>query len=82
LQAEELSGAKHRKFRIRDDAGRLVASTAMSRSWRRTKTLDSAMVATIRRELGLQEGPQVFRGLIDCPATRNDYIRFIAEAAS
>lgn len=77
LRADEEQGGKHRKFRIRDDAGLLVASTAMSRSWRRSTTISASMSSTIRQQLGLRANPRAFADLVDCPLTRRAYLDLV-----
>lgn len=82
LLADEQQGGNHRKFRIRDDSGRLVASTVMSHGWRRTTTLGAGMAATIRRQLGLQDNPEAFSELVRCPLSRNDYLMLVTDEHS
>lgn len=63
----------HKQFKIHDDAGREVASTGLSRSWRASTSLSPDMVSTIKRELGLSR-QRDFDDLIRCPLSRDEYL--------
>lgn len=72
LRATEVGGA-HRRFRIYDDQGALVAQTSMSRGWRHSTTLTSGMVRDISSQLGLPRSTQLVE-LVQCTLTRDDYL--------
>lgn len=78
LHAVEEQGGPQRKFKIYDDSGRLVASTLLSRSWRRPHPITSHMVGMIRRELRLQGYHREFQNLIACPLTRSQYLALVS----
>jgi hypothetical protein len=74
LGAAEVAGGRHRKFRVYDNNGNLVGDTLMSRSWRRSTTIDASMVSSIRKQLNL---PQVgdLVDLVGCTLSREDYLK-------
>lgn len=73
LRAIELPG-RDRKFEIFDDQGRLVARTAMSRSWRGNTPISAGMVSNIKNQLHLPRSSDLV-GLIACTLTRDDYLK-------
>ena len=77
LRADERAGGNHRIFEIYDDAGNFVASVPFSRSWRRTTTLGANMVNAIKRQVLLQQHAKEFDALVDCPLSREDYLRLV-----
>lgn len=77
LRSVERQGGNHRLFEVLDDQERVVATTLLSRSWRRATTLDAGLVSAIRRQLGLRAHAEEFAGLIECVLTRNDYMALV-----
>jgi hypothetical protein len=77
LKATVHEGGKHRRFEIQDAAGRVVATTSLSRSWRDRQTLGANMVAMIQAELGLQGAADAFAALLACPLTRDAYLELV-----
>jgi hypothetical protein len=67
-------------FEIYDTGGRLVATTALSRSWRGSQTLGANMASTIRQELGLRSHGRAFARLVECPLTREDFLALVLGA--
>ncbi len=78
LRAVERKAGDHRVFEVYDEAGALVATTALSRSWRGTTTIGANMAATIGRELGLRREPGAFEQLVRCPLDRAAYLALVA----
>lgn len=78
LIATVREGGKHRRFEIQDAAGRVVATTSFSRSWRDRQTLGANMVALIQAELGLKGSADAFAALLACPLTREAYLDLVA----
>ena len=76
LRAVERAG-DHRFFEIYDDDGRVIASTAMSRSWRGSTMLGPRMVAIIQQELRLRGHAKEFGELIACPLSRDNYLSLV-----
>ena len=77
LRSPAQQRTKHKLFEVYDDAGHLVATTAMSRGWRRSQSLSPSMVSTIRQELGMQGHSMEFNSLIRCSFQRPDYLRLM-----
>ena len=71
LRATELPG-DHRVFEVYDDAGRLVARTKVSRSWRGTTPIGPLMVTLIARQLGVTSSQ--LAQLARCTLGRDDYL--------
>lgn len=79
LLAKELSGGRDRKFIIVDDTGEPIARTKLSRSWRPKTTIGANMIASIKRELRLQNHTQAFDLLLECPLTRDAYLQLVKD---
>jgi hypothetical protein len=77
LRAKETQGSKHRLFDFFDDAGNLVASTAMSRGWTARTAIGPPMVSKIQRDLKLQGHAKDFHDLIRCPLAREAWLRLL-----
>lgn len=82
LRAVERRAGDHRVFAIVDDEGDLVATTGLSRSWLGTTSIGPAMVAAIRREIGLQAHPRAFIRLIGCPLRREAYLALVVDPSA
>ena len=73
LRAVETQG-KHRQFEIRDEAGRPVAKTMMSNSWRGTTPIGAALVSQIKRQLFLPRTSDLV-DLVSCTMSRDEYLK-------
>lgn len=84
LRAIERRAGDHRVFDLFDLEGELegelVATTRLSRSWRGSTPLGPAMVAAIRREIGLRSDSAAFQRLVACPLTREEYLALASQA--
>ena len=72
LRAKELPG-RHRRFEIFDTSGRLLARTAMSRSWRGSTAISAGMVSSIKKQLHLAQSSDLV-DLVNCTLTREGYL--------
>ncbi|CAA9582002.1 MAG: hypothetical protein AVDCRST_MAG19-4130, partial [uncultured Thermomicrobiales bacterium] len=68
-RAAERRGDDHRVFGVFGDDGNPIATTAFSRSWRGTRAIGPAMVATVRRERAPRVQAAAFARLVACPLT-------------
>lgn len=76
LQAQR-DNADHRKYKVFDDAGTLVAITRLSHGWRSSDQISDQMVNAIKSQLNLQRAVQLV-DLIDCTLTRAGYLQIAA----
>ena len=73
LEATE-KDSKHRRFKVFDDNGNLVATTSLSHGWRASDEISDQMFSLIRRELRLDRASEL-SDLIACPLSRADYLK-------
>lgn len=72
LRAVEIQG-RDRKFEIYDDQQRVVARTAMSRSWRGTTAISPNLVGEIKKQLHLPRSSDLV-DLVSCTLSREEYL--------
>lgn len=72
LKAAEESG-NHRKFKIYDADGSLIATTQLSHSWRGSTQISDHMVGAIRAQMSLDRTSQLL-DLISCTLSREQYL--------
>ncbi len=77
LQASEVAGGRHRRFRIYDTSGKLVSDTLMSRGWRGSTAISAGIVGSIKNQLKLPKMGDLV-DLVSCTMSREEYLKLFA----